>query len=439
MSKKYLSIMVASIILCTQISVVQAAPDYIEDKQKNIEQNKEKMKQLEGQKNEVNNNKNAVKSEIDIVNNELEEKASQIAASETKINQIQSKINEMQNKIDVIQDNINTTENKINEIKKNIEEKEAEKKSKEELLGKRLRSMYKNNPYDEFLLILLNSKNLGDLISRAATISRIVETDMSLINKVKSIQLELDKDKELLSKKVEDLNAQKSQVSMEQNSVQATKLDLLNEKKVLDVKAKELKTIENEKQSKYNSLNNEEKKLQKEISSLDNINDELQKQMDKFINELNEKREKEENANKEKPPIEKPTSPDKNSGFIRPTNGILTSPFGMRMHPVYNEMRMHKGIDLASPKGTPIKASKSGVVDFAGVMSGYGNVVIVNHGNGYQTLYAHCNSLLVSRNQSVNQGQVIATVGNTGVGTGDHLHFEVRINGDAVNPLNYIK
>lgn len=439
MNKKHLSIMVASILLCTQISVVQAAPDYIENNQKIIDQNKEKMKQLEGQKNEVNNNKKTVRNEIDVVNNELEQKASQIAASETKINQLQSKINELQNKIDSIQGNINSTENKINEIKKNIEEKEAEKKSKEELLGKRLRNIYKNNPYDEFLIILISSKDLGDLISKVATISRIVETDMSLINKVQKMQIELDKDKELLSKKIGDLNGQRSQVSMEQNSVQVTKLDLVNEKKVLDVKANELKKIENEKQSKYNSLNNEEKKLQKEISSLDNINDELQKQMDKFINELNEKREKEENDNKEKPPIDNPTSPDKNSGFIRPTNGILTSPFGMRMHPVYNEMRMHKGIDLASPKGTPIKASKSGVVDFAGVMSGYGNVVIVNHGNGYQTLYAHCNSLLVSRNQSVNQGQTIATVGNTGVGTGDHLHFEVRINGDAVNPLNYIK
>lgn len=439
MNKKYLSIMVASILLCTQISVVQAAPDIIEKNQNIINENKEKMKQLEGQKKEVNNNKNSVKNEIDKVNNDLEEKASQIAGSEAKINQLQGKINELQKKIDNIQGKIDTTKIKINDLKKDIEEKEAEKKSKEELLGKRLRGMYKNNPYDEFIYILLSSQSLGDLISRAATISRIVEKDMSLINKVKNIQLELDKDRELLNKKIEELNGQKSQILMEQNSVQAAKKELLNEKKVLDDKAKELKAIENEKQFKYNALSNEEKKLQKEISALDNINDELQKQMDKFIKELNDKREKEKEENNKKPPVDNSNSQDKNTGFIRPTNGILTSPFGMRMHPVYHEMRMHKGIDLASPKGTPIKASKDGVVDFSGFMSGYGNVVILNHGNGYQTLYAHCNSLLVSSNQTVNQGQTIATVGNTGVGTGDHLHFEVRINGDAVNPLNYIK
>lgn len=120
--------------------------------------------------------------------------------------------------------------------------------------------------------------------------------------------------------------------------------------------------------------------------------------------------------------------------LIRPTSGTVTSRFGSRWG------SNHKGIDIGAPKGTPIKAAAAGTVTVAqyGYSGGYGNYVIISHGNGVQTLYGHCNTLNVSVGQKVSQGQQIATVGNTGRSYGNHLHLEIRVNGIAQNPQNYL-
>ncbi len=120
------------------------------------------------------------------------------------------------------------------------------------------------------------------------------------------------------------------------------------------------------------------------------------------------------------------------SGYIWPVNGPVTSPFGMRWG------RMHTGIDIGVPYGTPIHAAASGRVIYAGWMSGYGNLVFLDHGGGVSTGYAHQSQLAVSLGQSVSQGQVIGYVGCTGHCFGPHLHFEVRINGNPVDPLGYL-
>lgn len=124
--------------------------------------------------------------------------------------------------------------------------------------------------------------------------------------------------------------------------------------------------------------------------------------------------------------------------FIKPTAGRLTSPFGNRIHPVTRARSFHTGIDLANASGTAILASKNGVVERVGYQGTYGNVVIINHGNGVTTLYAHLSGFNVKVGQNVQQGQRIASMGSTGRSTGPHLHFEIRQNGTAVNPLNYI-
>ena len=120
--------------------------------------------------------------------------------------------------------------------------------------------------------------------------------------------------------------------------------------------------------------------------------------------------------------------------LIRPTSGIVTSRFAWRWG------RQHKGIDIGASYGTPIYAAASGTVTIAsyGYGGGYGNYVMIDHGNGVQTLYGHCSSLAVTSGTYVSQGQVIAYVGSTGNSTGNHLHFEVRVNGVAQNPQNYV-
>ncbi len=120
------------------------------------------------------------------------------------------------------------------------------------------------------------------------------------------------------------------------------------------------------------------------------------------------------------------------SGFIWPVHGVLTSGFGWRWG------RMHEGIDLAVPNGTPVVSAASGTVIVAGWMGGYGNLVVVDHGGGISTAYGHNTSVTVGVGQQVSQGSLIAYSGNTGHSTGPHVHFEVRINGAAVDPLGYL-
>ena len=120
------------------------------------------------------------------------------------------------------------------------------------------------------------------------------------------------------------------------------------------------------------------------------------------------------------------------AGFIWPVNGPVVSGFGMRWG------RMHEGIDIAAALGTPIHAAASGTVIHAGWLGGYGNLVVVDHGDGLATAYAHASAILVAVGQQVSQGDTLSLVGSTGNSTGPHLHFEVRVNGSAVDPLLYL-
>jgi len=120
------------------------------------------------------------------------------------------------------------------------------------------------------------------------------------------------------------------------------------------------------------------------------------------------------------------------AGFIWPCDGVVVSGFGMRWG------RMHEGIDIGCAYGTPNRAAAAGTVIYAGWLGGYGNLVVVDHGNGLSTAYAHASSILVSVGQSVSQGQTVSLVGSTGNSSGPHLHFEVRVNGVAVDPLPYL-
>lgn len=126
-----------------------------------------------------------------------------------------------------------------------------------------------------------------------------------------------------------------------------------------------------------------------------------------------------------------PSAPT-SSGFIWPVSGPVVSGFGMRWG------RMHEGIDIGAASGTPIRAAAAGTVIHAGWLGGYGNLVVVDHGGGLATAYAHASSILVGVGQRVEQGQTIALVGSTGNSSGPHLHFEVRVNGSAVDPLGYL-
>jgi murein DD-endopeptidase MepM/ murein hydrolase activator NlpD len=124
--------------------------------------------------------------------------------------------------------------------------------------------------------------------------------------------------------------------------------------------------------------------------------------------------------------------------MVRPVSGPVTSPFGYRIHPILHYRKLHTGVDFGVGYGSPIYAADSGTVIYATWMGGYGNVIMINHGGGISTLYAHQSSLAVGNGAHVTRGQTIGRVGSTGFSTGPHLHFEVRVNGNPVNPMGYI-
>ena len=125
--------------------------------------------------------------------------------------------------------------------------------------------------------------------------------------------------------------------------------------------------------------------------------------------------------------------------FIRPAPGPITSGFGYRTDPVTAATAFHSGLDFGASCGTPIKAAGTGsVITTSSSSGGYGNMTLINHGNGLSTLYGHQSSIIVAAGQAVTQGQVIGYVGSTGKSTGCHLHFEVRVNGNPVDPSGYL-
>lgn len=125
-------------------------------------------------------------------------------------------------------------------------------------------------------------------------------------------------------------------------------------------------------------------------------------------------------------------------GFLKPTSGRFADGFGMRLHPITHKMAFHEGLDLAPGWGARVVASQDGKVSFAGIRAGYGRLIVLDHGQGLTSWYAHLDEILVKQGQTVKRGALIGKVGNTGRVTGPHLHFEVRLNGKPRNPLLYL-
>ncbi len=125
-------------------------------------------------------------------------------------------------------------------------------------------------------------------------------------------------------------------------------------------------------------------------------------------------------------------------GYQWPLAGSVTSPYGYRIHPVFGTRKLHSGLDIGAGRGTPIAATSGGVVIYTGYRGGYGNTVIVDHGGGFTSLYAHMSEIGATNGQAVDRGDIVGLVGATGTATGNHLHFEIRLNGTAVDPAPYL-
>lgn len=378
MKKKILSIiMIIAILVCSYFSVcVRAAT-------------------LSEQQQEVQNKKEEAEQKLEYVQEELSEAVIKIQELDDTIRQAEADIESLENELSTLQIEIDKTTIRLEEIEQSYIENE-------ELMKQRLVAMYESGDAT-YLDILLHSTNIIDFISNYYSIQQIIQSDTELL-------VEIDREK---------------------NDVEKTKVDLDEKKaslKVKKAKKEQLAVI-----TKNNKVIKEQ--------SIENLSKEeivLQQQIEEY---------KEEEA-RIKSLIQIATSEYEYAGEF--TGGLMawpvaksgtyiTSAYGIREHPVYGIIKAHSGIDIGNAGyGAPIIAAADGVVIMAGWYGGYGNCVMISHGDGITTLYGHGQTIIAEVGKEVKKGDLIMEVGSTGVSTGPHLHFEVRVNGSCVNPMPYL-
>lgn len=286
---------------------------------------------------------------------------------------------------------------------------------------------------------MLASADMNDAFDRQYQLTRIVERDRSAL-------LDLKKRSEVIGRKKDDMEDQKTQIALlaEQLADKHTEF-----RQAAAMQVSFVQRVSQERRA-YEAAERELERNTSELTGLiRNLIIQRQKELERkrrLAVEARKKaaREAAKLAAKNKQPVKAPapevavTDTVGTGRFIAPGGGRMTSRFGYRIHPIYGTRKFHAGLDFGLPIGAAIKAADSGVVIYSGWYGGYGRTVIIDHGNGLTTLYGHTSASYVSAGQSIQRGQRIAAVGSTGLSTGPHLHFEVRVNGTPVNPLNYL-
>ena len=252
------------------------------------------------------------------------------------------------------------------------------------------------------LEVLLQSASFADFANRLYLLNQVVDRDVEILDDYSAAQAEADARREELQTRHDELKALQNQVAKEKART--------TDERVYT-------------QHKKQSILRDRLTYERALAELE----ENSREVEQMLRRLQRTRGGQQR-------LARPYT-----GRLRmPIQGRLTSPYGYRIHPIYNVRKLHTGLDLAASTGTPIHAAGDGVVVFSGRWGGYGNCVILDHGGGTATLYGHCSRLAVSEGQPVTQGQTIAYVGSTGLSTGPHLHFEVRRDGHPVDPMGYL-
>lgn len=278
-----------------------------------------------------------------------------------------------------------------------------------ELFCSRVRAMEERGKVS-YWSVLFKAESFTDLLGRLDIINEIMDADQAVIDQLQALQVEIEEKKA-------SLEASKAESEAAKADLVVKKAELDSQRQEANALIQSLAANENETEAAIDGLEEEEAAIQAMII----------------------KKSKELAAQQAAQSGNQTVSNAALGGYIWPVSSrYITSTFGGRASPGGIGSTNHKGIDIAAPRGTPVYAADGGTVTYAGWMSGYGYLVRVNHGNGYETYYGHNSSLTVSVGQHVYKGQQIARVGSTGNSTGNHCHFEVRYNGVAKNPLNYL-
>jgi murein DD-endopeptidase MepM/ murein hydrolase activator NlpD len=354
----------------------------------------------------------------DLVSQSLEELQNKQKTLEQQRQQLEQQQNDLEgrqadseNNLQNLQLNITYTANQIAETEYRLEQAEKELDRFEAELTKakadyekvrtatvaRLQFLQRQQG-SEGWAVLLDSQDLNEFLDRRYQLRRVYAADKAVLQELKEKAAAIEK--------------QKATVEDQRNQVALLRQQLLSQKKLYEDEAAEEEQLI--------------ARLKERRGALEAAEDQLVRESEQLGALIRQK-------------IAASTGIVRGTGrFVFPANANISSGFGNRIHPILGYSRFHAGIDFAASHGSTIRAADSGRVLFSGWYGGYGQAVIIDHGNGISTLYAHASRLFVKEGQTVQQGQPIAAVGSTGLSTGPHLHFEVRQNGNPVNPMAYL-
>ena len=403
--KKFLALCLAGLMAVPTGALAKSS------KSLTIEKNKKKQEQMQ-----VKNKLNKEKSNISNTESEKKSVSVDIENLDAKIQVTSAKISSLESEIGRLNKDIEENQGKLEEAQVNLSENT-------DALRMRLREMYKRGNVN-YLEVLLNSKDIEELLRNNEIISSIARADRELIEFIQEQIDTIKQTEERLQIDKAKVSASRAAVVNERQSYQAAVDAKNNYMKVLESNLDLYKAEFEKAQANWDSLDAEIVRLQKQIAEQKKAEDAAARAR---------------RATRVHSNITVSSAPRNGQSYTWPLPGhySISSPFGYRVHPILGYSKFHSGVDIPAPSGTPIVAAKSGTVIMSQLMSGYGNVVMVDHGDTV-TVYAHCSALNVGVGDSVSAGDVVAFVGSTGLSTGAHLHFEVRVNGSPVNPLGYV-
>ena len=277
-----------------------------------------------------------------------------------------------------------------------LEEVEADYEVKSNRLSVRIRDIYINGSIS-YVDVLFGAKDFTDLLTRMDLLKRIINQDYELVR----------------------------EVMLDRDEIATVNIQLKEDKEKQEKQEVEARTAREDMEEKVERQRAIIERMENDKATIDRQHDELRAASERITNMLLR-------SSIYGMPAQG------NGSMIWPIAGPITSDFGWRVHPITGTQNYHSGIDIGGDYGDTIVAAQTGTVEYAGWISGYGYTVIINHGGGISTLYAHCQELWVATGDYVNQGERIADCGSTGNSTGPHCHFEVRVGGEPVNPLAYL-
>ena len=353
------------------------------------------------------NQQNAAKADAETVIGSVSEQLRQI---EGQLRQATAELGTIKEQRVAVENDITLNERQLAEAQKRLEGRES-------VFYKRVRDIYINGRLS-YLDVVIGSKDFSDFANRLEVLKRIIDSDITLINEIKKERAEIEAHKQKL---------------------EADRAKLVELEKAALAKQAEIEQKKAERNVVLQKAQNDRATAMQAIEELNASSAQVSAML------------KERQAARAAAAAAAAASAQSSGGqgasdnWVQgtgqlgwPVSGEITSPYGYRVHPIWGTTIYHSGIDIGVDEGTPVHAADGGVVVWSGWMGGYGYAVVIDHGNGLSTLYGHNSELAVDEGQSVAKGQVISYAGSTGNSTGPHVHFEVRVNGDPVDPMGYL-